>query len=82
MAGKHHKFSVAQVAASVRLDMGTYIAVGITLFCGFLLSQHPVRYRFANSLIANRQVLMRYKILGERTGLKVSELALGTGMFG
>src|ERR1700693_4648962 len=25
---------------------------------------------------------MRYKIFGERTGLKVSELALGTGMFG
>ncbi len=25
---------------------------------------------------------MRYKIFSERTGLKVSELALGTGMFG
>jgi aryl-alcohol dehydrogenase-like predicted oxidoreductase len=25
---------------------------------------------------------MRYRIFGERTGLKVSELALGTGMFG
>lgn len=25
---------------------------------------------------------MRYKIFGERTGLKVSELELGTGMFG
>ena len=25
---------------------------------------------------------MRYKIFGERTGLKVSEFALGTGMFG
>ena len=25
---------------------------------------------------------MRYQIFGERTGLKVSELALGTGMFG
>src|ERR1700674_6044709 len=25
---------------------------------------------------------MRYKIFGERTGLEVSELALGTGMFG
>lgn len=25
---------------------------------------------------------MRYKIFGEKTGLKVSELALGTGMFG
>ena len=25
---------------------------------------------------------MRYKIFGERTGLKVSELALGTAMFG
>ncbi len=25
---------------------------------------------------------MRYKMFGERTGLKVSELALGTGMFG
>src|SRR6202165_3661871 len=26
--------------------------------------------------------IMRYQIFGERTGLKVSELALGTGMFG
>src|SRR6202165_4395920 len=26
--------------------------------------------------------LVRYKIFSERTGLKVSELALGTGMFG
>jgi len=25
---------------------------------------------------------MRYRIFGQRTGLKVSELALGTGMFG
>jgi aryl-alcohol dehydrogenase-like predicted oxidoreductase len=25
---------------------------------------------------------MRYKIFSERTGLKASELALGTGMFG
>ncbi len=25
---------------------------------------------------------MRYKILGERTGLKVAEFALGTGMLG
>jgi hypothetical protein len=25
---------------------------------------------------------MRYKIFGKRTGLRVSELALGTGMFG
>jgi aryl-alcohol dehydrogenase-like predicted oxidoreductase len=32
--------------------------------------------------LANRQVLVRYKNFGERTGLKVSELALGTGMFG
>lgn len=25
---------------------------------------------------------MRYKILGQHTGLRVSELVLGTGMFG
>jgi hypothetical protein len=25
---------------------------------------------------------MRYRISGQRTGLKVAELALGTGMFG
>ena len=37
---------------------------------------------FSPRLIASRQVLMRYKIFGERTGLKVSELALGTGMYG
>ena len=52
MAGQHHEFSVAQVAASVRLDMGTYIAVGITLFCGFLLNQRSVQYRLVNSLMA------------------------------
>src|ERR1700693_1362380 len=29
-----------------------------------------------------KEVFMRYKIFGERTGLKASELALGMGMFG
>jgi aryl-alcohol dehydrogenase-like predicted oxidoreductase len=33
-------------------------------------------------LLSNKGYFMRYKIFGERTGLKVAELALGTGMFG
>src|ERR1700686_3149892 len=29
-----------------------------------------------------QELAMRYRILGQRTGLKVSEFALGSGMFG
>jgi hypothetical protein len=74
--------SARTARVALRRHADTYGTVGIRLFCGFLLSKHSVRYRLAHSLIANRQILMRYKIFGKRTGLKVSKLALGTGMFG